>query len=1326
MSKEIKDTDVMPLIDVLYDEIDSHKTPKLLYGTIVSKNDGKYVILDGSDALTPISESNECITGDRVTVQIVNHEAIITGNLTSPASARTATDFLKKDSNGNILFGNMQNGDVTGTHWEIRDGVFELIGSKGESMTEINPHDKEMTVFGISLNELEKKITDVADSYISESTMSSYVERTEERIYEQVSASYSLKAELSNAVININQGVDLKLTEYTKTVDMETYIDRTAEAITLHAEKTYLTQAVFDEEKGNFYKKEEFAADLEVASESIIGTVSKTYTTKEEFNGLTIGGRNLIGDFNTIKANCTFNSRSGTLTSTTTSNTYANYVKLTRNHGNYAPVLEKQWDTVGYKTFTFAVGNTFDTIWDSFNIGFNSDHSDALIKLDASKISLEAGKEYTLSFKIESFGSSGNGGVISGIKLEEGNKATTYTPAPEDIDGDMTIISERVEKNVSKIEAISDKISLSVTKEEAINLLGGGRNLFLNTKGPWTNSNYLVVTFAPALNPLVPGETYTATMCVTPGAGTEGLNFYFCQGGLYPPGVYFVVNGTQKQTISKTFTMPEYLPGRGPSNNILNAYAYVYRFPNGLSTTTTLHWIQIEKGSIATDWSPAPEEMYDRVKSAEASIDIQAEAITQKVSSTDFNGNKMISLINQDSSSVTINANKINLVGNVTITNMNNSISETTEIAELSKLMLSGKLVFTDPTFLKGLNNVNVYDNNSSGAVKVTREYKTATSWPAGCPTSSNYWLKITSSNKASPGNGGFVQYIYSRANAIFIVKYLAWLPTNYSLQVAANSMGDGRIDKLIGDNRGTGNWKEYYRLIKCGSTGTFSTGGHVWLDGPGGTQTTWCLGGIWCYDVTDVNPIDNWRWNDSTTIDGGYIQTNTIKASSIDTDSLATTSLIVGMKNATAAAQTSADSSIKKLMTKIDLTSSTYNTDTYYPVYQYIPQNGIHEYEVAVQLGGYSKPPWSTHASGFSCNLKINVIAYGWGTTASNLGWISVNTYFWCNKMPAYVRQYGNDSVITFFLRGGGVYFVYSDYSSSWGIASSTYTTPRGDVISPTTAPSNGYYYAPLQNIGAWCKSNDVTYIDGGKIYTGSIKAASIDVDDLFSRTISCKNFTLNSSTNPGVSQSHTSQIIATDSELTLKYIMYSAVNYPTIQSALTMNNYGATFTGGLSMTGSLTVGSSIYEGGTILSSKYAALSHTHSYNPVISMTSNNVTIGTDNASCSPGSYVNKGSVTVTAGTWLFIIVLHFNEPSSPIGIRQLRLATNTSSSDPTPVNKTSYDNRLPSSNSIITTCRVTIALELTGNATYYIMMKHTHSSTVTTACRFTAIKLK
>lgn len=75
------------------------ETPKgetTVYGTIVKNGDSIYVKLDGSDLTTPISTTTDVEDGDRVTVLVKNHTAVVTGNMTSP-SART-DDVKERDA----------------------------------------------------------------------------------------------------------------------------------------------------------------------------------------------------------------------------------------------------------------------------------------------------------------------------------------------------------------------------------------------------------------------------------------------------------------------------------------------------------------------------------------------------------------------------------------------------------------------------------------------------------------------------------------------------------------------------------------------------------------------------------------------------------------------------------------------------------------------------------------------------------------------------------------------------------------------------------------------------------------------------------------------------------------------------------------------------------------------------------------------------------------------------------------------------------------------------------------------------------------------------
>lgn len=58
-----------------------------VYGTYRVDGDGAYVQIDGSDTRTPIATTASAKSGDRVTVLIKNHRAIITGNMTDPSAS---------------------------------------------------------------------------------------------------------------------------------------------------------------------------------------------------------------------------------------------------------------------------------------------------------------------------------------------------------------------------------------------------------------------------------------------------------------------------------------------------------------------------------------------------------------------------------------------------------------------------------------------------------------------------------------------------------------------------------------------------------------------------------------------------------------------------------------------------------------------------------------------------------------------------------------------------------------------------------------------------------------------------------------------------------------------------------------------------------------------------------------------------------------------------------------------------------------------------------------------------------------------------------------
>ena len=181
----------------------------------------------------------------------------------------------------------------------------------------------------------------------------------------------------------------------------------------------------------------------------------------------------------------------------------------------------------------------------------------------------------------------------------------------------------------------------------------------------------------------------------------------------------------------------------------------------------------------------------------------------------------------------------------------------------------AGYPVYNDPEFAKGTNGILVYNNASNGTVTH------AIVSDASSGNSSGKILKITHTGSGSPGFGGFVQYISSRANAIFIQIFRAKIPTGRNVATASNSMGDNYKDEWLTSTTGTGRWEWYARRVICGASGTFSTGGHIYIkDGATPTASSplvWYLSYCNVIDITKGNYDGlRTRYSDFVTYDSG------------------------------------------------------------------------------------------------------------------------------------------------------------------------------------------------------------------------------------------------------------------------------------------------------------------------------------------------------------------------------------------------------------------------------------------------------------------------
>lgn len=105
---------------------DKTKKETIVYGEIVEYNGRTYSRIDGSEELTPIASATNVKDGDRVIVNIKNHEATVMGNITNPAIGVFELDELGNlIVNTYVTFKGLEEGTTTINGACIKTGKIE-------------------------------------------------------------------------------------------------------------------------------------------------------------------------------------------------------------------------------------------------------------------------------------------------------------------------------------------------------------------------------------------------------------------------------------------------------------------------------------------------------------------------------------------------------------------------------------------------------------------------------------------------------------------------------------------------------------------------------------------------------------------------------------------------------------------------------------------------------------------------------------------------------------------------------------------------------------------------------------------------------------------------------------------------------------------------------------------------------------------------------------------------------------------------------------------------------------------------------------------------
>lgn len=150
-------------------------------------------------------------------------------------------------------------------------------------------------------------------------------------------------------------------------------------------------------------------------------------------------------------------------------------------------------------------------------------------------------------------------------------------------------VNERLAAGTREINQLSAKLN---------NLSVGGRNLIRDSAAQVQNSNYLIQSYQMTDNALQEGEPVTVTIWGDLGSDREAFWPFNSNGWNWLGKTKKVSDGVYR--LSATWQRSK----NNPSNDRL----LIYCGPSSGTSTSRIDRIKLERGTVATDWTPAPED----------------------------------------------------------------------------------------------------------------------------------------------------------------------------------------------------------------------------------------------------------------------------------------------------------------------------------------------------------------------------------------------------------------------------------------------------------------------------------------------------------------------------------------------------------------------------------------------------------------------------------------------------------------------------------------------------------------------------------------------
>lgn len=453
--------------------IESVAASKITAGDIVT-NDVRVLSKDGK---LVISDETIQISDDaRVRVQIGKDD-----------SGDYSINVL--DANGNLMFSKggitenaikqaiirndmvSNDANISATKLDI-DSLFEVINGSTNTIKSTKVYlDDEGQTLDIAFKSISTDVQSLQNGVSSRSTQVAVLQgQIDSKVWQQ---------DITAATDELDTKTDELSTQYTA---LEQKLDSVSTTVANHT-----TQISSKADTSTVTTISDKVTSLEANLDGFQTTVSSTYATKTEVNSIEIGGRNLfsgytdneiqlrdynnVGSFTQFKDCLTFDP------SETIGEEYTISFWAKSPNGETPLSLYNSNGNPRYFNFNVRLTSTLGTEWEHFAYTFTN----------ADKGEDYTGTEYN---RIEIYAAKQMGVLVKKIKVEKGNKATDWAPAPEDmatsgdalsIQSSVDLIEERVTASETTIEQLSDSIATLVTDSN-------GESLMIQVSGGWTFS----------------------------------------------------------------------------------------------------------------------------------------------------------------------------------------------------------------------------------------------------------------------------------------------------------------------------------------------------------------------------------------------------------------------------------------------------------------------------------------------------------------------------------------------------------------------------------------------------------------------------------------------------------------------------------------------------------------------------------------------------------------------------------------------------------------------------------------------------------------------